>query len=498
MPQHVVANPFTLFYRTETTEHRETLRTIFPLALGAIDGDYLKAEHELRSLQQRIREKSAQLERRAEAARAWEGEAFSLYSRAKELSLLSQDREPATLAECLVSLRRVAATRELPSYQAGSTKAASAELLRVRQRDRDLDQQLGDHRRQLVRLEELREQMASYSAAIGRQSGRLDSLGWFKDAVAAEASCPLCNSTTQSAGRELAVLREAAGQLAIELRVVQDTPAVLSKEEVAVLEEIVTIEEELAIVRARRAELERSLAEEAGRRQRLEEVFRFIGRLEQAVSNFTQSEADSELSVELRELRAREGQLRRQVDSTAREAREKAALLSISRGIGGFAEDLELERASDLIELRVRQLTLRFQDSTTGRQDYLWEIGSGENWMGYHISSLLSLQSYFTRLPQNPVPSFLIIDQPSQVYFPTGREFDEDPGEARTRLSNDEARLRSVLKLLANFVEARQGSFQIIVLEHAGARVWRGLPGIHLVEEWRGEVDLLIPRDWLV
>ena len=107
LPQHVVANPLVLFYKTETTEHREKLRTIFPLVLGAIDVSYLQAEHELNLLEQRIREKTAQLQRREEAARAWEGDAFSLYSRARELSLLPEERRPATLAECLVDRKSV-------------------------------------------------------------------------------------------------------------------------------------------------------------------------------------------------------------------------------------------------------------------------------------------------------------------------------------------------------------------------------------------------------
>lgn len=117
--------------------------------------------------------------------------------------------------------------------------------------------------------------------------------------------------------------------------------------------------------------------------------------------------------------------------------------------------------------------------------------------MGYHISCLLSLHKVFSGHSQSPVPSFLVIDQPSQVYFPTGREFDEDVGEVSGNLTNDESRLRGVFQLLAEFVQASQKAFQVIVLEHAGVRVWSGLPNVHLVEEWRGEVDLLIPRSWL-
>jgi hypothetical protein len=496
LPQHVVANPFTLFYRTETTEHRETLRTIFPLVLGVIDGAYLRAEHELKSLQQQIREKSAQLERRAEAARAWQGEAFSLYRRAKELSLLAQAQDPATLAECLVALRRVAATRELPVYQSGNTAAASTELLKLRQRDRELDHQLGDLRRQLVRLQELRDEIGRYRAAVGRQAGRLDSLGWLKEALAADVSCPLCKSATVAAKEELTLLQGAADQLAIELRVVQDTPSVLAKEELGVLEEIVSVEGDLAIVRAQRTELERSIEEDAGRRQRLEEVFRFIGGLEQAVTNFEKSEADSALSREIRELQSRERELIRLLDDSAREAREKAALQFVAREIGTLANALNLERSTDIIELRIRQLTLRFQDSRTGRYDYLWEIGSGENWMGYHLSCLLALHAHFRRQTQSPVPSFLVIDQASQVYFPTGKEFDEGAGDPSVALSNDELRLRKVFEVLARSASAAAGALQVIVLEHAGDKVWQGIADIHLVQEWRGDVDLLIPRAW--
>ncbi|GEM_PF-2071909 len=33
-PQHIVANPYTLFSKADTTEHREKLRAIFPLVPG--------------------------------------------------------------------------------------------------------------------------------------------------------------------------------------------------------------------------------------------------------------------------------------------------------------------------------------------------------------------------------------------------------------------------------------------------------------------------------
>jgi hypothetical protein len=47
-PQHIVANPYTFFFKADTSEHREKLRIIFPLVLGAIDAGTLAKQRELR------------------------------------------------------------------------------------------------------------------------------------------------------------------------------------------------------------------------------------------------------------------------------------------------------------------------------------------------------------------------------------------------------------------------------------------------------------------
>lgn len=496
LPQHIVANPYTLFFKTETTEHREKLRIIFPLVLGAVDSDYLRAEQELKLVDRLLTEKEAQLNRRRESARAWEAEAFGLYTRAKELSLLPlPEGRPRTLSECLVALRRVAATRELPSYQVGSGGAASEELLRLRERDYRIDGELGDLRRQLVRLQELRDRIGGYRDVLGRQKGRLESLGWFKAALHASEQCPLCLSVTTQARKEVGELEVAAAQLASELATVESTPAVLEREELSVLEEIQTKEEELRGLRKRRSELEESVSEARGRRQRLEEVYRFIGRLEEAISNLDLSSEESNLVGEINGLVERRDGLRRLLDRESSRTREKRSLGLVSQRLGVHSTFLKLERSEDLIELWVPQLTLRFLGE--GRKDYLWEIGSGENWMGFHVACLASLHEFFLKRPESPVPSFLIIDQPSQVYFPTGTFDEDDAGDGPAALTSDERKLRRVFEVLADVVRRAEGRLQVLILEHAGERIWQDLRPVNLVERWRGDVDLLIPRDWL-
>ena len=132
-----------------------------------------------------------------------------------------------------------------------------------------------------------------------------------------------------------------------------------------------------------------------------------------------------------------------------------------------------------------RELTLRFLRD--GRQDYLWEIGSGANWMGYHIATLLSLHEHFLTVPRSPVPSFLLIDQPSQVYFPEGVPDDS---------STDVEGVRRVFRALEEFRSATEGAVQVVVTEHAGRNTWAECPDVEAVATWR-QGEALIPDAWI-
>ena len=87
-----------------------------------------------------------------------------------------------------------------------------------------------------------------------------------------------------------------------------------------------------------------------------------------------------------------------------------------------------------------------------------------------------------------PVPRFLIIDQPSQVYFPTDRDasIDEIPDDDRQAVSN-------MFKLIFSVIDELAPKMQILITEHADiAEDWyQGA----IVERWRGG-NKLIPESW--
>jgi hypothetical protein len=196
-------------------------------------------------------------------------------------------------------------------------------------------------------------------------------------------------------------------------------------------------------------------------------------------------------------LRSRISQLIRDVSEAALKDKLNRALESVSKIAGRFISLLDVERPEDRIALSISDLSIKVKGEE--RDDFLWEIGSGSNWLGYHVAISIALQLFFIQsLDESPIPSFLVYDQPSQVYFPK-RLVDSEPetGESDPKLRDaDVEALKKAFRALADAVIESKGQLQVIVLDHAAENVWSGIPGIHEVEDWR-QGRKLVPADWL-
>lgn len=107
--------------------------------------------------------------------------------------------------------------------------------------------------------------------------------------------------------------------------------------------------------------------------------------------------------------------------------------------------------------------------------DYLWEIGSGANWLAYHIVVTLALQRFFLECPHHPVPAFLIYDQPSQVYFPRTKQDEDDKDDFQLKDKDVDA-VRKVFRLLTKN--------RFLLLLRLVSSTCRTLPGLEL-RHWR-------------
>lgn len=162
---------------------------------------------------------------------------------------------------------------------------------------------------------------------------------------------------------------------------------------------------------------------------------------------------------------------------------------------GKIIEKLDSEHPNDPIEFVIKDLTLKVH-SGHGRADYLWEIGSASNWLSYHIAVILAFQRFFHEKETLNMPSFIVFDQPSQVYFPrTGLRKQEDNQEVELK-DEDKDAVRKVFSVLSQYISDSKGKMQIIVTEHADEDIWGDIPEIHVAGKWRGR-EKLVPMEWL-
>lgn len=120
----------------------------------------------------------------------------------------------------------------------------------------------------------------------------------------------------------------------------------------------------------------------------------------------------------------------------------------------------------------------------------LSRMGSGENWVGYHVLAHLALHKWF-RQKNRPVPGFLIFDQPSQAHYPPDRDAE---GSIDVLPDEDQRAVLQLFKVIALAAAELAPDLQIIVSDHADLNPeWFASA---VVERWRGGKKL-VPESWL-
>lgn len=495
-PQNVVANPNVLFYKADTQEHREKLRTIFPYILGAVTPELLAKYHELSQLKKSFRRKQIELSNVKQVSERWMAEVRSRAVEASVIGLLPTVPSENASREELVAMLQSVVAEKTDELQVSSETISGAirELNSLNEEDRELSLQLTTLRKRLGEMSALQEGAKIYKGSLLVQRDRLKLSDWIQEKQVNNHDCPICGNlldSSETTSRLTKALREVeheAGEFEI-------VPASFDREFQRVKGEIDLLTERIGAVKIRIQALKRTSQEAQKSQFDSLRASRFIGNVEQALLTFSQLGTDGELSTEVEELRDRIRAIESVLSEATVKEREKRALLNVSMHAGRLLPQLDVERPDDPVELLINDLTIRVSGASRG--DYLWEIGSGSNWLAYHIAMTLALHQFFLNLETTPIPSFIAYDQPSQVYFPKHlREDIENPEDLSTWQDEDVGALRKVFKVFSEIVTQNAPKFQIIVFDHAPDHIWKDLPNVHAPEEWR-EGNTLVPREWL-
>jgi hypothetical protein len=196
--------------------------------------------------------------------------------------------------------------------------------------------------------------------------------------------------------------------------------------------------------------------------------------------------------MENRRIKNKVRQLEDQIGADDSNERLSSILNNISAHLTRYIRQFDAEFGPYPARLSLPQLMIIFDRN--GRPIPMGRTGGGENHLAYHLSALLGLH-LFAAQNNRPIPRFLLIDQPTQVYFPSEQVYkDADGSVQRTEADADLNAVRRLFELLLKFTQEDVPRFQLIVTEHANLR-----------EQWFQDAlaevpwtkpPALVPEDW--
>jgi hypothetical protein len=203
----------------------------------------------------------------------------------------------------------------------------------------------------------------------------------------------------------------------------------------------------------------------------------------------TASNADggSALKTTIDAARARVAALERELDVEDTREKLNAFLNIIGRYVTEYSHGLDLEHRGSQLRLDIRNLTV-VADTLDGPVP-LYRMGSGENWVGYHVLAHLGLHKWF-RQKNRPVPGFIIFDQPSQAHYPPEKDAE---GSLDVLGDEDQTAVLQLFRLISSAAAELSPQLQIIVMDHADLKNdWFEAA---VADRWR-RGRKLVPEEW--
>lgn len=481
--QDEIINKKALFHRQGEQFIPQTIKDVLPFFLGAVGDDFFARQGELRRAQEALRSRQRKLAE-AEALRgAGLGRALSLLSEAQDAGLVVASGPPANLEEALARLRSVASKPiELETEEESSGEALDT-LLEAR---KQLTMRLRRLKENLGAARGLVDEEKAFSREAHEQVARLRSVELF-GGTKPGTHCPLCATPLEAQLPKVEELVRSVTVTSSQLESVAASAPHMQGLINRIEHEIDDVKRELAENREAIDAVEASREKLAGLRDHASRRAHAIGRVSLYLESVRVTDDASALRKALQEALDRVAELQQQLsgDSIAEKLQSIGSVLSTR--MTEWALALQLEHSGSPHRIDFGKLTV-VADKPDGVPLPMERMGSAETWVSCHLIAHLALHEWFAKR-ERPVPRFLFLDQPSEVYFPP----DKDVGDGAFAETKDEDReaVRRMFKLVFEIAEA--AGVQVVLTEHADlAEPWFQDA---VIQRWRGN-EKLVPIDW--
>lgn len=486
--QGLVANKDQLFYRQNEQFQPQAIRDTLPILLGVSSHDRYELESRLRTAQRDLRINTKQLEQARNAVDTSHEKAIGLYSEARAVGVVGNTDENVT-AEGINDTLRAAL-----SWQPET--APDDDGSRISRLEEELGQLRKERREVQARIDSVRQftkRAGGYESEAAEQVDRLASIKALpKDPDTGEWQWPFSERNLGLESPVAAVLLNELESLDKELRIATGQRPKLE----AYLVELAGKADVIAgAIKQKEAELSAAISANeviAQMGTRNTAAARVVGRISLFLETLLPNEDLVRLEAENRRLSNKVKQIEDQIGADDSNERLASILNNISAQVSQYIRQFNAEFSPYPVRLNLPQLTIIFDRPE--RSVPMSRTGGGANHLAYHLSALLALH-LFAAQNNCPIPRFLLIDQPTQVYFPSEQVYkDADGSVQKTEADADLDAVRRLFELLLRFTQEDVPGFQLIVTEHANLREQWFQEA--LVEQPWSKPPALVPEDW--
>ena len=481
--QGIIASQDQLFHRMNEQFLPQAMKDTVPYFFGAVDESHFQYLAELDELNKRLRLLDATETQRLKSLEISRSRVVRIVNECKRVGLIPQDYQPVddTVFKYLESVAQteIEAPDIIPDF--GETiRTLSGEQVTLQARLSDLNQDLRAAKSFLS-------DQTDFTREASEQRARLKSAGFYKDGNADITTCPICDSELHTPVPTVEEINQSLKKVTEQLVAVHKESPHLQAHVADIKANIGKITSTLREVQT---ELRNAISEDQNAQAAQNQLIaraRVLGKLSDFLEITGSDEESSDIQIEIEEIKKLITIVQEKIDVDETTSKMETILSLIGRKMTNYSEHLDLEHGGSSLRLDLKKLTI-VADTEDGPIP-LHRMGSGENWVGYHILTHLALH-WWLRRRKRPVPAFLIFDQPTQAYYPPDIV---EGGLEQIGRDSDRQAVQALFELMDKACEEIEPAFQLLVLDHAHLTDdWFDKA---LIEEWRGD-RALVPRDW--
>jgi hypothetical protein len=474
-----------LFHRQFEPSIPQMIKDTLPYFLGAIQENQLALEQQLARKQKEKKKLMRALQDAESIQGSDQGKALALLAEASEVGLIPIESISLEEDAVLAYLQQI--TSWFPSEE--TTFVNSDTLGKLQDDVILLRRQLNEKSDEIRQAKIFADEAEGFTTEIHQQEMRLESLQLFRTEVQDTEVCPICSQRLETPMPTASAINRTLDHLKSNL-------ASTSRERPRLRSHINQLESEHSNIRQQIREKNQAidaLIKQESATSRFRDLNirrgRVIGRISLWLDSISLTDTTSQLKEGIKIIQSEIDGLEGKIDAEEKTDRMDRILYRINVSMSELVKQLNVEYRDDPVHFDLKNLTVIVDAET--KSIPLSRIGSSQNWLAYHLVTHLSFHKHFVQ-QNRPVPRFLFLDQPSQVYYPQDIELDPD-----MNTSNDDER-QAVLKmfnLIFDVVESLAPNFQVIITEHANLDNKRYQS--YVKENWRAG-NALVPSDWAI